>query len=62
MQDDYITKELEQIQSAMRKVGEKTRMANYNPSISYITVERKHKVELYYRSEDENKEFIIENP
>lgn len=43
----------------MRKVGEKTRMAIYNPSISYITVERKHKVEIYSRSEDENKEFII---
>ena len=46
----------------MKKVGEKTRMLNYNPSIAYITVERKHKVEVYSRSEDENKDFMIENP
>lgn len=46
----------------MRKVGEKTKISNYNPSIAYITVERKHKVEVYSRSEDENKDFMIENP
>ena len=39
-----IEKELEQIKAAIKKIGEKIKMSNYSPSISYVVVSRTHGV------------------
>ncbi len=39
-----IEKELDQIKTAIKKIGEKIKMANYSPSISYVVVSRTHGV------------------
>lgn len=45
-----IEKELEKIKTVIKKIGDKTKTPNYNPSISYVIVSRTHGVEIYSRA------------